>query len=204
MKLNKCFKLALNMVLHSRLRSWLTILGIVIGVASVISIVAIGDGMSSQLESQMGVLEADIITITPGYSKAITFGPGRDHDLTSSSASDAELTNKDIQTLKAIYDIELISPKISGSVEITYLGKKGKVTLTGVDQKVYSKISSTDILEGRNLDSADANVIIIGKRLAQTYFEKPIGINQMLTIEGRNFRVVGILDDSSTSSIYAN
>ena len=202
MKFHKCFRMALNLVLHSRLRSWLTIIGIVIGVASVITIVGIGNGLSSQIQSNLGILNADIITISPGYSKAVDFGPPDRGTSTSSSSADQEpITNKEVQILKSINNIEYINTKISGSVDIYYSGKEGKATVTGVNVDVYSKISSTKILSGRNLDGADSNVIVIGNNLATKYFEKEILINQLLTIEGRTFRVIGILDDNSNSII---
>jgi len=69
MKLGKCFKHAFNMVLHSKLRSWLTITGIVIGVAAVIAIVSIGDGMQQSLNAQLNALGGDILTISPGFER---------------------------------------------------------------------------------------------------------------------------------------
>ena len=69
MKINKCFKHAFNMVLHSKLRSWLTITGIVIGVAAVIAIVSIGAGMQESLNSQLNALGGDIVTISPGFER---------------------------------------------------------------------------------------------------------------------------------------
>ncbi len=69
MKLNKCFKHAFNMVLHSKLRSWLTITGIVIGVAAVIAIVSIGDGMQQTLNARLSGLGGDIVTISPGFER---------------------------------------------------------------------------------------------------------------------------------------
>lgn len=200
MKLIKCLRMALNMVLHSKLRSWLTILGIVIGVASVIAIVGIGDGMEAEINSQIGDLDGDILTITAGYSKA-SFGPGRHNDNGGGTASNDEITKRDLQVLKGISDIDEMYTTISGSVDVKYLGEEGSVTLKGVDQKTYSKVSSTDFLTGRNLDPADSNVILIGEKLATEFFEKEIGINQMLEIEGKAFRVVGVMDDSSRSII---
>ena len=58
------------MVLHSRLRSWLTILGIVIGVASVIAIMSLGAGMEASISERLGGLGADIITLTAGVSRS--------------------------------------------------------------------------------------------------------------------------------------
>ena len=64
MKFRKSFKHALNMVLHAKLRSWLTILGIVIGVAAVIAIVSLGEALQQDMTSQLGDLGGDILTLT--------------------------------------------------------------------------------------------------------------------------------------------
>ena len=204
MKTGKCLKHALNMVIHSKLRSWLTILGIVIGVGSVIAIMSLGEGLQQSMDAQMSGLGGDIVTITPGFSKSRTIGPGKMSSASSGTTATEEevvLDKIDVQALKGIPDIELIDTNIRGNVKIYYLGKSGSVTLTGVNQKVWSKITTTEIRDGRMLGSADMNVIIIGARLADSYFDKPIGINKMVNIEDKAFRVVGILDDSSTNII---
>lgn len=198
--------MALNMVFHAKLRSWLTILGIVIGVASVISIVGIGSGMNQQMMDNMGTLEADIITITPGYSRAQGFSQGQNREnpfreSSSSSSSQKPLTDKDVQALRGINNVALINTQISGQVDLTYLGEKGKFTVTGVNQKVYAQITSTKISDGRMLSASDSNVILIGKQLASSFFEKEIKVGQLLTIEGRNFRVVGIIDEANSRAI---
>ena len=202
MKFYKCFKHALNMVLHSKLRSWLTILGIVIGVGSVVAIMSIGSGMQASMEDQMGALGGDIITLTAGYSRSSGFmgGGGPPGMGGGQTSDDAEITRSDLQALKGISDLELIDTRIQGSVDVIYLGNEGSASLTGVDQKVWSQITTDEIAEGRFLDSADKNVVVIGGRLADGYFDDDIiTINKMITIEGSSFRVVGILDDTSTS-----
>lgn len=203
MKLIKCLKHAFEMVLHSKLRSWLTILGIVIGVASVVAITSLGSGMQNTINSQLGALGGDILTLTAGSSRGSRmFGPeGGGQGLGGASATNAspELTSADVQVLKSIPELALIQTQISGSVKVSYLGKTGPVQLTGVDQKVWSQITTLEVSEGRMLDSADQNVIVIGGKLASNYFGKPVGINQMVTIGDNVFRVVGILDDESTS-----
>ncbi|MBU0461305.1 MAG: ABC transporter permease, partial [Nanoarchaeota archaeon] len=204
MKLRKCFQNALKMVLHSKLRSWLTILGIVIGVAAVIAIVSMGEGMQQEMSSQLGQLGGDILTLSAGYSRGGSmFGPreGGPGGGSSSKATDEEvvLSRTDLQALRGIPEIALIETEIRGNVKASYMGKNGSVSLTGVDQKVWSQITTTKIKDGRMLDSADQNVIVIGGRLASTYFSNPVGLNKMITIEGSAFRVVGILDDESNS-----
>jgi len=189
------------MVLHSKLRSWLTITGIVIGVAAVIAIVSIGDGMQQTLNAQLNALGGDIVTITAGAERG-----GNMFGMRGGGGGGAQATTKeivlgrsDLQALKGIPDILMIDTNIRESVNISYLGKTGKVSVTGVDQTVWSKITTTTIQTGRMLDSADQNVIVIGGNLASSYFSQPVGINKMVTINGNAFRVVGILSDQSTS-----
>ena len=202
MKLRKCLKHAFGMVLHSKIRSWLTILGIVIGVASVVAIMSIGGGMQETMTEQLGGLGGDILTLSAGHSRGFSVfqGGGRDSG-GGATATDKEIVlgRTDLQALRGIPDIAIIDTNIRGNVKISYLGKSGSVSLTGVDQKVWARITTSKIKEGRMLDSTDQNVVVIGGRLAESYFDKPIGINQMITIEENVFRVVGILDDTSTN-----
>jgi putative ABC transport system permease protein len=206
MKLRKCLKHAFEMVVHSKLRSWLTILGIVIGVASVIAIMSIGSGFQQSVSNQLGNLGGDLLTLNAGFSRgARNFGPpdgGGDRGGGGSSSASTKipiLARSDVQALKSLPDIALLETEIRGTVNVSYLGKAGKVSLTGVDPSVWSKITTLKIAQGRMLDSADQNVIVIGGRLASSYFTKPVGINQMISIQGNAVRVVGILDDQSNS-----
>jgi putative ABC transport system permease protein len=204
MKISKCLKHAFDMVIHSQVRSWLTILGIVIGVASVIAIMSLSTGMQETMNSQLN-LGGDLITLTAGYSRgASMFGgggpPGEFGGGGASATTETIVVDKsDVQVLKSIPEIEMIGPQISGSVNASYLSKSGKVTVNGVDQKVWAKITTTTIADGRMLDSADQNVVVIGGRLASSYFGQPLGINKMITLNGNSFRVVGVLDDQSNS-----
>ena len=190
------------MMIHSKLRSWLTIIGIVIGVSSVIAIVSIGEGMEQSLNAQIDDLGGDILTITPGFSRS---GDKHYQTLTSSSTQATEeetvLDRSDVQALRGIPDIYLIDTRIRGNVDVSYRGKTGSLSLTGVDQKVWSKITTEEIRDGRMLDSADQNVIVIGASLADNYFDQSLGINKAINIEGSSFRIVGILDDQSTNVI---
>ena len=197
MKFHKCLEMAINMVTHSKLRSWLTILGIVIGVASVIALVSIGDGMQASVNEQLGGLGGNTITISPGYEKAggMQGPPGMSGG--DMSNADATLGRNDVQALKGISEIEYIDTNINGKAKVYYLGESAELSITGVDQKVWSYVTTSEILDGRLLDSADQNVVVIGYSLAKEYFDEPIGINKVLTIGEKSFRVVGILKEGS-------
>ena len=203
MKISKSIKHAFNMVIHSKLRSWLTILGIVIGIASVIAISAMSNGMTSSIDDQLDDLGADVLTLTAGASKAMGMGPGRNNNNVglgdSSNSDDPVLDKKDIQTLKMISEIKSINTVISGKVDVEYMSSTGSVTVTGVDSLTWSEFITTDLSEGRLLSSSDSNVVVIGGRLASEYFDREVVVNKVLLIEDKSFKVIGILDDSSNA-----
>ena len=101
MKFGYILKLSTKSFMQRKLRSWLTILGIVIGVAAVVAILSLGEGMQQSVESRLGSLGADIITVTPGFSRASGMGfPGRQQ--TTTTGDQQNLTNRDIMIIKSV------------------------------------------------------------------------------------------------------
>ena len=192
------------MVLHSKLRSWLTILGIVIGVASVIAIVSLGQGLQSTLSNQLGGLGGDILTLSAGASRGGGFGGfggggfggGGGARATTKTAA---LTRTDVQALRGLSDVLYADTEIRGSVNVSYLDKSGQISVTGVDPKVWSHVTTVTTSAGRLLDPTDQNTIVVGGRIASGYFSQAVGVNNVLTIEGKAFRVVGVISDQSTA-----
>ncbi len=207
MKLHKSLKHAFGMVVHSRLRSWLTILGIVIGVASVIAIMALGNGLKTEVAAQLSGNGVELLTVSAGASRGGFFGggfergPGGGSDVASTNNKEPELTRADVQTLKGVSYVESVDTQINGRADIYYLGQTGSANVEGVDPAVWAQMQEPKIASGRALGPSDTNVVLIGGRLASGYFDRPLGINKALTVEGRSFRVIGVLNDSSTSII---
>jgi len=196
MKIYKSFKLALNILLHSKLRSWLTIIGIIIGIAAVVSIISISQGAQSNLEEQLGGLGADIITITQGYSNAQrpgNFMPGGDTQSTSSS-SGKNLTSKDINVITSINNINYVMGQVSERADLTYLTKSLSVSVIGVDESSWKHITTSTLSSGRFLTNGDKLCVVIGGNLVNS-FDNPITLNSKVNIEGVSFRVVGILEE---------
>ncbi|MEA3430280.1 MAG: ABC transporter permease [Nanoarchaeota archaeon] len=193
MRLSKSFELAWNILVHSKLRSWLTILGIVIGIASVVSIVSISQGAQQSLAERFGDLGADIITVTPGFSRASSFRMGGGSGSSSANAADQEdLSDKDVLALKTIPNVKFVMGQISESSEVAYLGETGELTVTGVDTEVWKDITTDKLKSGRYLTTSDQFAVILGYTQATSYFDKEVQINRQITIEGRIFKVVGI------------
>ncbi|MFC2143384.1 ABC transporter permease [Candidatus Aenigmatarchaeota archaeon] len=193
MKIQKSFKMAVNILVHSKTRSWLTIIGIIIGVAAIVAIVSIGTGLQETVRGQLGDLGADVITVTPGFSRATGFGP---MDQSVSITDETILTSNDVQILKGIPGIDFINPAISGSTDVSYLGETTKVTTQGVDPLAWSQIITSDVLSGRLLGPGDTNAVVLTEGLATEVFDNEILVGKQVTINDRLFRVIGILESS--------
>lgn len=207
MKASKSLRLALNMLFHSKLRSWLTIIGIVIGVAAVVAIISIGEGMRLELESRLGGLGADLVTVSPGASRATGFlmaGPsgGGSRQFTSSVSGDDDaenLTVKDIQAIKSVGNVAVVTGTVSGRGDAYYLAEKASVSVQGVEPLGWNAITTSELETGRFLTSSDYSSVVVGSRLANDMFKQPLAVNRMITIEDRSFKIVGILKESGSS-----
>lgn len=201
MKLKKSLKIALNILLHSKLRSWLTVIGIVIGIAAVVSIVSIGEGAQQSLEEKLGGLGADIITISPGFdAKAIGPAGGfkRIHDETQTgiTPSSKNLTGKDVRFLKSISNIKYVSGVVSGIGELYYLGERSSIPVRGIDPLIWKDMATVELESGRYLTQGDTNAVVVGNEIANSLFKNKIQVNRQVTIAEKPFRVVGILKES--------
>lgn len=202
MKTKKTVKLAWNILIHSKLRSWLTIVGIIIGIASVISILSISSGAQQELQSRLSGLGADLVTVSPGYTRAMGFGMGNGmgggrggFDSQSSSDEQENLTKKDVLAIKLVDNVKLVMGTVSGREDMKYNAKTAEVSITGVDEEVWKDITTETLSEGRFLNMGDSNSIVIGDSIAENTFEG-ITLNRQVDINGKAFKVVGILENS--------
>ncbi len=188
-------KMGLNMLLHSKLRSWLTIIGIVIGIGSVVGILSLGDAMEEQVQSRLAEMDLTLITISPGYTKASSNMPGPGGGGSSGTTTDVELTDDDIDSLQGLDGIEYIAGQISGSESVIYAAQNATLTITGVDPQVWQYMTTLETDSGRLLEPSDKYVAVIGSGIASGVYDQDIGVNQVITINGKSVRVVGILTE---------
>lgn len=197
MRTVKSLQLAWNMLTNSKLRSWLTIIGIVIGIGAVIAIMAISEGAQSSMEESIGDIGADIITITPGMSRAGRGGPEMMGGGATSDDDDSEnLTSKDILALKTVSNVKYVMGTVSGEGTIKYEGKSTDKNINGIETDYMEEFITTDLSEGRFLQKSDINSVVIGYDFANSVFDG-IELNRKIEIEGKQFRVVGILESGN-------
>lgn len=208
MKLNlrDSFKLSANSILHRQLRSWLTLLGIVIGVAAVVSIISIGEGAQASVTERLSGLGADSITVSPGFSRAGGFmgafrggKPGGGNGTVSSTVDTPTLTKRDVIMIKGNSNVEYVTENVSGKGELVFLAEQTNASIQGVNPLTWKETSNLELASGRYLSASDSTAVVIGYRIANEIFKQPITLGRRLTIEDKPFTVVGILEESGSS-----
>jgi putative ABC transport system permease protein len=178
-------------LIHNKMRSFLTMLGIVIGVASIIALITIVKGAMNGMTSEFSSFGADKISV---QAMGTPLKQG--------------LMDSDIQKLAEIEDVAGVSPTLSGSTTVVYNGnEKTDVSVQGKNDVYFSK--NKDLVEtGRGLTILDIenknNVCLIGADIADELFwgEDPIG--KKLLISGVTYTVVGTLEKSNSFSDSSN
>lgn len=216
MKIKDSFNLSLNSITHRKLRAWLTLLGIVIGVAAVVSIISIGYGAQASVNESLSGFGADVITITPGFSRAGSFTAGRGIEMpgmggggpsggdrsrttTSTSTATPTLTNTDVTVVKNNVDVIAVNQIVSERATVIYGDKKTSLTIQGVNPNTWLSTTNVTLASGRFLGPSDTRNIVIGNAVATTTFSKSLNLGKKLDINGKSFTIVGILKSSGAS-----
>ncbi len=177
-------------VVTHKLRSSLTILGIVIGVAAVIALMSLGRGASADILSRIGSMGSDLITISPGSS---TFGGVR-----SAAGSVRSLTQEDAIALQEQVDyIALVAPAYSTSLQLVVGGENLNSQVTGVLPE-YQEIQDLAIASGTFLSDYDyqrgAKVVVLGSDVKETLFADTDPVGQQIRMGTNIVRVIGVLE----------
>ena len=194
MKFNDIIRFSLNNLMHRGLRSWLTVFGVVIGVAAVVAITSIGAGTQQAISSQLGGLGANIISVSPGGGRAFGFGGPEGERATTTKTQN--LTVKDIQTIKSVSGVQYVDGIVSGRVDVSYLTQTASLSVQGIDPLAWKQMTTSQLALGRYLNPSDGNVIVIGYSIANSVFKQPLLINTQISIGGKPFKIVGILQQS--------
>lgn len=207
MRFRYILKLSAESFMQKKLRSWLTILGIVIGVAAVVSILSLSTGTQQIITSQLGGLGADIVTVSPGFNRASGMfgggGPGGGPEgggggTASSTTEDHNLTTRDLAAIKSVPGVKAVDGMISDRLAISYLAHSATLSVEGVDPLAWKEMTTSSLASGRYLTPGDGNVAVIGSRVADGIFKQAVLLNSQITIEGKPFKVVGILESSGS------
>ncbi len=182
--------LALKNLKHRGIRSWLTLLGIFIGVTAVVGLIGLGTGLQAAVGAQFGVSSTQALTVQAGGLNA--FGaPG--------SGAVNKLTRDDTAAIEKLSTVEFATPRNLETIKIEYNDKIVFGMAISLDDRMESQMYETMDLEagqGRMLQSGDLGKIVIGSNYAygdKNGFDKGIVIGKTVLIQDERFKVIGIL-----------
>lgn len=175
----------------NKLRTGLAMLGIVIGIGSVIALVSLGQGSQKSVSNQIESLGANLLTISPGSQRG-GFIQGGFGSATTLTLADAEA----ISTSPTVTDVANVSPEYSRRAQVTVAGKNTNTEIYGV-KSIYSTIHKVSVSEGVFITDSDdarqAKVAVLGPTVVTDLFGDNVNpVGQSIRIQGQSFKVVGV------------
>ncbi len=172
---------------YRKLRAYLTILGIVIGIASIVILISLAQGLDASIRSQLSVLGTNYVFVIPGSVGASSFRLGP-------PVLRGQLTTRDVDAIREVQGVVAVSGNIAYPLaEIEFKGEKTGVSLAGVEPSAFSKFITTGYDAGRFISDGDTSGAVIGWEVANTYFKKNVTLGSTIRVNGHDFRVKGIL-----------
>ena len=185
MKFIQAFKMAIKSIVSNKVRSFLTMLGVIIGVGSVIIAVGVAQGSTSSITSSLSGLGSNLININ------IT-GRGSNRNVTYAELKKFQSDNSAI--------ISNIAPQASGNAIVKSQNLSRSTSILGTSPE-YSEINSTTVQEGRFLIQLDIDfnqkIAVIGTAVANDIFKGQSPIGKTMKISGQQFKVVGVLTQTA-------
>uniref|UniRef100_B8HNN9 Uncharacterized protein n=1 Tax=Cyanothece sp. (strain PCC 7425 / ATCC 29141) TaxID=395961 RepID=B8HNN9_CYAP4 len=174
----------------NKLRSGLTMLGVIIGIGSVISITSIGQGIQKSVESQIRSLGTDVLQISAGAA--------RSGNIVQGAGSITTLTWEDAQAIaQAAPSARLVSATLQRSVQVVYGGTNTNTIVYGTDLN-YPDVRNVHPQLGRYFTPEElqesAQVAVLGPTVQQKLFGKTTGLDEKIRIQGELYRVIGIME----------
>jgi putative ABC transport system permease protein len=191
----ECFGMALRSLRTNKMRSFLTMLGIIIGVASVVTMVAVGAGAETRVAEQIRSLGANVLVVVPGAA--------RDGAVRGESGSRHTLTEEDAQAIaRQVSDVRFAAPSVRGLVQIVHRDKNWNTTVNGTVAG-YFLIREWGLQAGRYFTQSEeqgaGKVALIGKTVAKQLFGSEDPVGREIRIMNVPFEVIGLLSEKGQS-----
>jgi len=195
MELWLSLKIALRALRANKMRSFLTMLGIIIGIAAVIAMVAIGSGASKMIADQISSIGSNLLLVIPGST---TSG-----GLRSGSGGTPTLTYDDAKAIKAeCPSVAEVAPTVRGSAQVVFGNQNWSTIVMGVTPEMLT-VRDWPLVAGRNISQSDVDGAtkncLIGQTVAENLFGDADPIGQIIRIKKVPFIVIGLLDRKGQS-----
>ena len=196
-------KMAFSAILGNKARSFLTMLGVIIGVVSVTVLISIGEGATSSVTDSISSMGTNLLTANI-QTRRVGWGRPGSNNRSAGAKGTVILKLNDVLTLKDNEYIEAVSPTCSGSLTVKAGSTNTNAQIMGVLPD-YATIVNQEISAGRYIIDADVEnrsaVCVVGPDLAEDLFGNTNVVGNTVHVNGRKFRIVGVLDGTSSTLI---
>ena len=193
------FRIARRALRANKLRSFLTMLGIIVGVASVITMVAVGSGAQTEIAEQIRTLGANVLMIQPGAA--------REGGAQTAAGGRVTLTESDAEAIAQLLEVAAAAPSVRGNAQIVQGNRNWNTTVNGTTADMFV-IREWPLAAGRHFapseEAGAARVAIIGRRVAAELFGDADPIGGEIRILNTPFQVIGVLAEKGQSGAGRN
>ncbi|MFH1244159.1 MAG: ABC transporter permease [bacterium] len=203
MKISTLARSSLLSISRNKTRSFLTMLGVVIGVLSVILLTSIGNGLTVFVEKQFESLGSNLLYVSPG--ELVTEEGNFSQEGMALSLSTSKLTVADANSLERVgYPLGQIAPVIEGSVDIrSSQGKRKGYSLATI--AAYRDVRNTNTTQGRFFNDSDVSssrkVVVIGSKIAEKLFAGVNPVGENVTLNRVRFEIIGVAEPKSSGNM---
>ncbi|MDD5760683.1 MAG: ABC transporter permease [Candidatus Pacebacteria bacterium] len=211
-KLRDSFKTAIISLKVNRMRSFLTILGIVIGISSVITVMSLGEGAQNLILEQIMALGPANVYIEPGSIDIQRLAEGRenqDRDRGQIATQIMEgmnvktLTLKDLEAIEKDPLVEAVAPIVTTVNRVVYENINKRATILGTTPE-YNQIADVEIVLGSDFTDFDvqsrAKVAVLGHKISEDLFQEEDPLGKTIRIKETNFKVIGVMEEQGSQS----
>lgn len=197
MKFNDLLKESLDSLKSNKLRTGLTILGIIIGVASVIAMISLGEGSKVSIQQSIESLGSNNLIVFPGIVQ-----PGRGF-IASGRGSAEVLKIRDVEEIKKVENIVAISPEVQRRFQIVSdVGNNINSTVLGISQDFFI-VRNMQITEGEQITDEHirlfSKVAVLGSNVAKDLFNETDPLGRKIRISNLTFRVIGVMQPKGST-----
>jgi putative ABC transport system permease protein len=198
MNYSNLFRIAVRALFRNKMRAFLTMLGIIIGVASVIAMLAIGEGSKASIREEMSSMGTNMIMIMPNFQRrgGVSLGASNSNVL---KLTDVTSLRNEAVTLSSV------SPEVRASGQVIYSNENTQTTIYGVSEE-YLSIKKLNVKSGRIFNAIEtrsmSKVCLLGQTVVENLFGKgadPVGLS--IRIKNLPFLVIGTLEDKGESGM---
>ncbi len=192
MNLGLTLRIALRALARNKLRTLLTMLGIIIGVAAVIAMLSIGNGAQLAVQERISAMGTNTVFIWPGHRRGRSRG---------GSDSGTRLTVADWKAVDRLPEVQLSSPMANSSASLVYASANWTTSLTGTNP-AYFEIMNWGVTSGRLFSESEvnsgANVIVLGSQVRDELFGSTDPVGSTIRVRNIPFRVIGVLEEKGS------